>query len=289
AIASGTVGWFAQRILIHFNDFIVSQKTQSKIIKPGNIATEDQRRGEQTPERDMRVLFVRGEWGRSGLALPVAKKSKQHVIGIIRPAWTTELVELVAFIDVETVSEDGRGYAFKSLAKVTRGSPTIAANFFAPFPYVAHAVLAEVEDNVAVLVTQNITHLFVRFLQSLTIGIFGKVAIGTPIVFEEIEAPLGKALSVKFLMLVSANMTGASERAWRRIDSRLQTFCMDIIGECLHVWKASVRVDFELRIARLATEVRVVAVRFNRPTIVNVHVLVAMIDHAAAGHRISSV
>jgi hypothetical protein len=42
--------WLAERVLVHFDDFVVAEWAQGEIVKARNVAAEDKRRGEQAPE-----------------------------------------------------------------------------------------------------------------------------------------------------------------------------------------------------------------------------------------------
>ena len=66
----------------------------------------------------------------------------------------------------------------------------------------------------------------------------------------------------------------------------LRPLAVDVVGQGLHVRETLVGVDHAPRVARLAAERRVGGARFHRPAIINVHVLVAVIHHAAADHRV---
>lgn len=48
----------AERILIYLEDFIIGQKAQREVVQLRHITTDEQRRIQQTPEADVRELFV---------------------------------------------------------------------------------------------------------------------------------------------------------------------------------------------------------------------------------------
>src|SRR5690349_2380761 len=114
---------------------------------------------------------------------------------------------------------------------------------FAPLPDPAHTVLAQVENEIAVLSTENFAHEPVGFFQSGPAGVFGDVTVGAPIILEEIKTPFGEALRIQFLVLVRADMAGTGERARRSINAGLQTFGVDIVGQRLHIGEPAVGVD----------------------------------------------
>ena len=118
------------------------------------------------------------------------------------------------------------------------------------------------------------------------VRVLGNAAVRAPIILEEVITPLGEALGVQFLVLIRADVAGARRRPRRSVDARLEALGVDVVGEGLHVGETLVGVDHALRVARLAAERWVGGARLHRPAIINVHVLVAVIHHAAADHRV---
>ena len=100
-----------------------------------------------------------------------------------------------------------------------RRAPALAADLRAPFPDVAHAVLAEVEDDVALLLLQQVAHQRVGLLElrQFRVGVLGgDLAVGAPVVLQEVEAPIGELLGVLRLVLVGAGEAGAGAAARAR-------------------------------------------------------------------------
>lgn len=83
--------------------------------------------------------------------------------------------------------------------------------------------------------------------------------IGTIVIFEKIEPPVGKPASVHRLMLVAAGKFGACERPRRCVESGLETQRMNVVRQRLHVGKAAIRPNCTIGVARLTSEHRVLA------------------------------
>ena len=128
-------------------------------------------------------------------------------------------------------------------AEVAGRAPALAADLFAPFPDVAHAVLAEVQDDVARLAFEDVAHQLVRLLQGGPVRVLDDRAVGAPVVLQEVEAPLGESLRVLFLVLVGADVPAAGQGPGRGVDARLQPLGVDVVGQRLHVGEAAVGVD----------------------------------------------
>ena len=101
-------------------------------------------------------------------------------------------------------AEADAGHAAPGVADVAGGAPAVAADLGAPLPHVAHAVLAEAVDDVAVDLVERLSHDEVRLLQLGQVGFgLGDLAVGAPVVLQIIEAPLGITLGVLRLVLVA--------------------------------------------------------------------------------------
>ena len=79
----------------------------------------------------------------------------------------------------------------------------------APLPDVAHAVLAEAEDDVPAAVVQGLAHHAIGLDEGLAVGVRGNVAVGAPVVLEIVDAPLGIGVGVLLLVLPTGREAGA--------------------------------------------------------------------------------
>src|ERR1019366_7974033 len=119
----------------------------------------------------------------------------------------------------------------------------------APFPYVAHAILASAEDDVVLDGIEGRAHHLVRLQELIVAGMGSDLAVAAPVVFQVIKAPLGVAPRILFLVLEAALMAGAGLRAGRRIQSNLEAFAVDIGGKGFHVREFLVREHIAIGIA----------------------------------------
>ena len=86
-------------------------------------------------------------------------------------------------------------------------------DFPAPFPNVAHAVLAKVENDVAIELLEFSPHLLIRLFQMVNGFATGFAIVTAPVVFQEIKAPRGKGARVLRLVLPASRETRARRRA----------------------------------------------------------------------------
>ena len=166
AVLGHAAAGFAERVLIHVDHLVVGQsrprvKSSRRVMSPLKMSGAASRHQSETCAY---CSFGRERRGRR-LALPVAQVAQQQVVGVVPAARAAELVQLLVGIEVEAVAEEGRGDALERAAEVAGGAPAVAADSLAPFPDVAHAVLAEVEDDVAGLPLQDVADQPVRLLQ----------------------------------------------------------------------------------------------------------------------------
>src|SRR5512140_3909087 len=150
----------------------------------------------------MRVLLVRCQRRRDGPTLPIAQVAQQQIVGIVPATRTSELVELLLSVDIKAIAKKRSPDFGEASPKIACRSPSVASDRFAPFPNIPHSVLAEIENDVAVLLSQDFSYQPVRLLQFLPALVFGDFVIRAPVILQEIEAPLDEALHIHFLVLV---------------------------------------------------------------------------------------
>src|SRR3990172_7031309 len=98
----------------------------------------------------MRDLLVRCQACRMNARPPADLPDDQHV-RVVPVAGAGVL--LVAVL-VEPVA----GHAAPTVANVSGGPPAVAPDFGAPFPDLAHSVLAETEDDIAAALVERLPH-----------------------------------------------------------------------------------------------------------------------------------
>src|SRR5271166_5638245 len=114
---------------------------------------------------------------------------------------------------VPSLGEADARHAAPRVGDIAGGSPAVAADLVAPFPDVVHAVLAEAEDDIAVLGPEHPAHQVVGFLVVGAAGSFFDITVAAPVVLEVIKAPLGEPLGVFPFMLVAGHAAAAGLRA----------------------------------------------------------------------------
>jgi hypothetical protein len=157
-------GLLAERILIHLDDFGVAEHVQRERVELGHVATENERRGHERLHTHVAVLLVRSERRLLALAhaVRVADPTDEDVIRIVPRAGLGKF-PMVRVAEGDVVKPRQARSACQP--KITGGAPAIA-NFAASFPHVAHAVLAEVENDVAILFLEFAPHEPVRKLET---------------------------------------------------------------------------------------------------------------------------
>ena len=119
-------------------------------------------------------------------------------------------------------------HAFPGVDDVASGAPATAVDRAAPFPHFSHAILAEAENDVAVLLAQQIAHDRIGINRASVIrGSFAPernvrqvrnisrchAAVTAPVVFQIIKAPLRIRLRILPLVLPARRATAAGPRA----------------------------------------------------------------------------
>ena len=141
-----------KRVLVDVDHFRIAQHVERERIQPGHVAAEDQRRGHQAPHRHVGILLVGRERRLVAYAhaVPVADIADEQIIGIV-PAAGPGIFPVPSVAETDVI--EARQAAAALQAQVAGGPPALA-HLAAPFPDLAHAVLAEVQHDVAVLLLQ---------------------------------------------------------------------------------------------------------------------------------------
>ena len=76
-----------QRILVHGDHFGIGQQPEREVVYRPHVATDQQRGGEDGPQRNMGILFVGGQLGFVGIGTPAVSQPADHQhIGVVVPA-----------------------------------------------------------------------------------------------------------------------------------------------------------------------------------------------------------
>src|SRR5678809_1199505 len=109
--------------------------------------------------------------------------------------------------------------------QVAGRAPAMAANCFTPLPNVSHAILAKIVDDVPVLLFQQVPHETIRIsihvegrtsvakarvIRRGRLLAVGNLAVGTPIVFQEIKTPIRELLRILSLVTKRAREAATS-------------------------------------------------------------------------------
>ena len=201
------------------------------------------------------------------------------------------------------LGESDRPDAAPGVVDVARGAPSAAADRGAPFPDLIVPILAETEDDVALLRPQLVTHdlegmdrigVVLRTLPDRHAVRIRDLAahdltIAAPIIFQEVVAPLGEGAGVLRLVQPAPGALAARRRTGRGVDAGLQAAVVDIIRQALHVGEAHVGGDDAAFVAERADQVLerlLVRGEMVLPVVVDVHVSPAVVGQTAADHRV---
>ncbi len=222
--------FFAERILVDCQHFVVAQEREREVVELVHVAPDEQRRGEEAPEADVGVLFIRRQ-ARGMQVAPADLADDEHVrvVPVAGPGKGRGLVLL----------ETNAAQAAPGVGDVPGGAPAIAVHLAAPFPDVAHAILAKAENNVAFLLAQALAHERVgrdklrlpgaRRLETAPVGggygiirritplLFHFGPVAAPVVFQIIETPVRVSLRVLHFMVEARRTSAARPRAGRGI------------------------------------------------------------------------
>lgn len=217
-------GGLSQRVLVHFDHFGVAQDVQREFIEAAHISAVDEGRGHEAPEGHEGVLFVGRQGAGGGLALVggVADHADLQVVRVVPRAGAR-------ILPVRGVAQGDFEDPVQLEAQVIGRAPAVAADGFAPFPNFAHAVLAKVEHDVAGLLFQQVPHLAIGLLQGVQ-GFVprGDLGVGAPIVFEEVEAPIGESPGVERFVSIGAREARAGAGAGGDVDAGLQALGVEV-------------------------------------------------------------
>ena len=270
AVRDDAGGLPAKFVLIQSQHFVVAQKAQREVVEFFHVAADEQRRSQQAPQADVRVLLVHAQ-ARGVQIAPADLADDEHVgiVPISRPGKGRGLILL----------EADSAHAFPGVDDVARGAPAIAADRATPLPDVAHAVLAKAENNVPFLRGQGLVHDGIRLHQGGLLRIrrieaapalggqwiSGGVAalcfhfglIGTPVVFQIIKTPLRVGRGVLPLVVETARAAATGPRPRRGIQADPQAESVHVVREPFHVGKPRVRHNLALRVAKFTAQRRV--------------------------------
>src|SRR5579862_6208327 len=268
-----------ESVLIDREHLIVREETQRELVERRNVPAQDKGSRYEAPKRNLRVLFVRSERGFTRLAAGTGEVAEKQVIRIVKRSGPGVPVEICFGIELESILEHS-----EAAAQIASGPPAVSANLLAPLPNVGHAVLAEIENDIPVLLLENGSHEAIGLFETFDAGSFGLIA--APVVFQKIVAPVRKSLRVDRLMAVGAFEAGTSCWSRRSINSRFETFGVDIVCQRLHVGKLAARNKAPIGIPRRSADLLIRAPGNASPTVVDVDVLVAVLNHPIRDHRV---
>ncbi len=133
-----------QSILINLDYLGVAEDIERKLVQPRHIAGVKQRSGHQTPHRHIAVLLVgrqlRGYW-RLVDFMRVADVSDKDIIRVV-PLARLCVLEVSRIAQADMI--EARQICPTSQASITCGPPAMTADLPAPFPDLAHSILAQV-------------------------------------------------------------------------------------------------------------------------------------------------
>ena len=245
---------------------MIGHEVGRELVELRHVGADEQRRGLHRPERDVRDLLVGREARVVNVRPPAHLADHQHVgIGPV-PGPRPLLAPGLAEADRRHVGPDVR--------QVAGRAPEVAADIRAPFPHVAHAVLAQAVDNVAIHLVQGLAHDEIGLLQLGEAVVLRNSGVRAPVVLQQIDAPFGPGARVDLLVLIAACQPLARSRSRRGVDADLQALAVDVVGEGLHVGELLVRLQHAVRVA------------LPFPAVVDVDELVAVRREAARDHGI---
>ena len=156
----------------------------------------------------------------------------QHVgvVPVARPG-----VLLVAVLAGENAAQTA-----PIVLNVAGGAPAVAADRRAPGPDIAHPVLTKAVEDVPVGTLEGLPHDAVGLHLPLQSRAGCNIAVGTPVVFQVIDAPGGVDVGVLLFVLPASGVIAAGFGSGRGIDADFQPLAMDITGEGFHAGKLRV-------------------------------------------------
>src|SRR5215469_3200291 len=155
---------------------------------------------------------------------------------------------------------------------ISRSPPEVAADVSSPTPDSVVAVLAQAIDDWTAGASQRIPHLDVGIYHDL-VSCFRRgrrlhlLAKAAQIVLQVVDSPRSIRLRVLFLVSEAPFELRAGLRAGRGINSKLETFAMDVVRQRLHIRKFAVSLDDSL------------CITLSLPGVVDVDVDVSGITH----------
>ena len=235
----------SERILVNCNHFVVPEKREREVVQLRHVAADHKGSCRERPERYVRVLFVGGETASLEL-VPAHGPYAEHV-GVVPSARLR-----VTPLRLENLYciRDGR----PPVEHVACRAPALSADLYAPGAHVVIPVLAEREQDVAVLRLERIAHDAIRTHGAFHAFAGSNLPVGAPVVLQVVKAPFGIGLCILRLVLPAAFASSACLWPRRRIDPGLEPLGVDVVDEPLHVRKALVRVDLSILVPHRTLE-----------------------------------
>src|SRR5258706_10411657 len=129
----------------------------------------------------MSPLLVASQIRRVKLVTPTERSHDQHVRIVPMPR-PSKLV-------MADLPEADERHASPVVRNVPSRPPVVAACLGAPFPYLAHSILAHAEDNVAATGVERLAHQSIRSAYFLRPALRSDLLIRAPIILDQINAP----------------------------------------------------------------------------------------------------
>ena len=257
AIIADLAALFAEGVLVDGDGLGVGEEGEGLGIEVADVASGDERRGEDAPEGELGAVLLEGE---------VRVAGHEHV-GVVPLAWAGGLFDAdLAVEDLGDAEALFWGGHIPGVEDIGGGAPEVADGA-APAPWLVFAPLADVEDDGPAGRAQGIAHRGVGGAGILA-------AVVAPVVFEVVDAPAGVLPRVLELVAAAAGAPLAGPVAGAGIDAEFHPERMGVVGEGLDAGGKArgIRQDVALGVAR------------DLPAIVDDDVGVPGGAHAVGGH-----
>ena len=265
----------AERILVDVQHLVVREERPREVAHLRHVVADHQRRGEETPHRDVRVLFVRRQ------AVPALRPDRlehEHVRVAPRARARVHPVDALGVhraADVRPAVED-----------VARETPRVRVDLLG----VALPAARKRVVDVAVLFPERLAHHEPRVepVHGRTSETDGPAR--AEVVLQVVESPGGVLPRVAPLVHPAPFAAATRLRSRRGVDADLEPQRVDMVREGLHVGEARVEEDVSVRVAHRPRQVleaglpALLLVAF--PIVVDDEVLPAVFDEAKAEHRL---
>src|SRR5690606_2677205 len=159
-------------------------------------------------------------------------------------------------------------FAVPAGVDVASGAPGVA-DVFGPVPGFVIAPFTDAEQDRAASFVQRIAH---GGVGADGVDVFGIA----PVVFQVVDAPLGVGERVLIFMSAAAGVAGAGGVACVGVDTDLQTFGVNVIGQCFHAGRKTLFVDLD----------PAVFIALTVPAVIDFDVFVSGIFHSGFYHGV---